>query len=325
MLFLNQYDLKQCLDLDALRARMNEALQSVSLKQATNFTRAVYETQQRHPAPLGFMPAVDHGRHLLGYKAITVFHDNRKINQNPHQGIVVLLDSQTGIVQCILDGFFLTAVRTAAVSAVATDLLARSDSTVLALIGAGCQAIEHVESIARIRPIEQIHVYTRSQQSFDDFFAHFSHASYKIEFKATPQEAVEAADIMVTCTPSRDYLLSIDDIPKGAHINAIGACRPGDREIKLHNREFLKIYLDSEASCLLESDEIIQPLHASTLSRQFIVGEIGACLNRDVSGREHQDEITVFKSVGLSIEDVYAADYFYQKALAMRVGQSVIL
>jgi len=304
---------------------MKEALQSYSSKKATSFPRAVFNTQPGAEAPIGFMPAIDYERDLLGYKAVTVFHENRKLNLNPHQGVVVLLDRKTGKVKCILDGSFLTAVRTAAVSAVATDALSKLHSKTLALIGSGRQAIEHVYSIARIRPIEHLQVYSRSQKSFDEFYEHFRDSLFRIEFKATPQEAVANADIVVTCTPSKSYLLSIDDFPRGAHINAVGACRPGDREINIYSQELLKIYLDSEESCMVENDEIIQPLTAKTLSRRCIVGEIGACLSQGIPGREHQDEITLFKSVGLSIEDVYAAECFYQKAQVTGIGQSVIL
>ena len=185
MLFLNENDLKRCLDLDSLRASMKEALQSYSSKTATSFPRAVFNTQSGGAiAPIGFMPAIDYERDLLGYKAITVFHENRRLNLNPHQGVVVLLDRKTGKLKCILDGSFLTAVRTAAVSAAATDALSKLNSKTLALIGSGRQAIEHVYSIARIRPIEHIQVYSRSQKSFDQFNEHFN-ANPKLKNQST--------------------------------------------------------------------------------------------------------------------------------------------
>lgn len=324
MLFLNELDLKKCLDLDELRIYMKLALQSFSRKKSINFPRTVFNTQINN-APLGFMPAVDHESNLLGYKVVAVFHDNSEINLNPHQGIVALIDGKTGKVKCILDGSFVTAVRTAAVSAAATDLLSRADAKILALIGAGFQAIEHVNAIARIRPIEKIYVYSRTQKSFDSLTEKLSQYPFKIELKTTPQEAVAHADIVVTCTASKKSLLSIYDFPKGTHINAIGACRPGEQEITLFNHDLLKIYLDSEESCMLESEEIIQALNTRSLDKKSIRGELGACLSNSIPGRESQDEITFFKSVGLSIEDVYAAECFYQKAKEMNIGQTVTL
>jgi alanine dehydrogenase len=259
MLFLNEHDLKKCLDLDDLRNYMKRALHSFSRKKSINFPRTVFNTQINN-APLGFMPAVDHENNLLGYKVVGVFHDNTEINLNPHQGIVALIDQKTGKVKCILDGSFVTAVRTAAVSAAATDLLSRTNAKTLGLIGAGSQAIEHANAITRIRPIETIYVYSRTQKSFDNLAEQLCQYPFKMELKATPQEAVAHADIVVTCTASKTSLLSIHDFPKGTHINAIGACRPGEQEITLYNHDFLKIYLDSEESCLLESEEIIHAL-----------------------------------------------------------------
>ncbi|MDP3561523.1 MAG: ornithine cyclodeaminase family protein [Legionellaceae bacterium] len=325
MLFLNEHDLKKCLDYDELRVHMKHALQSFSLKKATNFPRAVFNTHADINAPIGFMPAVDHGNKLLGYKAISVFHHNHKMNLNPHQGIVVLLDKLTGQVKCILDGFFVTAVRTAAVSAVSTELLSRADSKTLALIGAGCQAVEHVKAISRVRSIERVIVYSRTTKTFDDFSKKLSEYPFQIETKATPQEAVASADIIVTCTSSSNSLLSIHDFPKGAHINAVGACRPGEQEITICNRDKLKIYLDSEEACMIESEEIIHGLKNLSLDKKTIIGELGTCLSNHIPGRESQDEITFFKSVGLSIEDVYAADCFYQKAQKINIGQHVNL
>lgn len=322
MLFLNERDLKKCLDLDALRTSMSDGLQSFSLKKAINFPRAVFNTEL-NDALLGFMPAVDQKNQLLGYKAVGVFPQNAAFNLNPHQGIVVLLDTANGKVKSILDGSFITAVRTAAVSAAATNQLSRAHAKTMALIGSGCQAIEHVKAISRIRSIEQIYVYSRTQKSFDNLVEELSQYSFKITLKATPQEAVAQADIIVTCTAAKKSLLSIHDFPKGAHINAVGACRPGEQEIQLSNRDLLKIYLDSTESCMLESDEIIQALNTQSLEKKFILGEIGACLAQQIPGRESEEEITLFKSVGLSIEDVYAAECFYQKAKTLNLGQFV--
>lgn len=325
MLFLNEHDLMQCLDLDILRTYMKDALLSFSLRQALHFPRVVFQTATEHNAPLGFMPAVDPHNKILGYKAITVFHHNKEKNLNPHQGIVTLLDSQTGKVKCILDGFFITAVRTAAVSAVATDLLSNVEAKTLAIIGSGCQAIAHVKAISRIRPIQNIRIYSRTNTSFNVFCEQFKNDGYLISHHMSPQEAVTEADIVVTSTPAKQSLLSIKDVPQGCHVNAIGACRPGDKEITIHDRSSLKIYLDSEEACYIESDEIIHPLQDLTLSKNTIVGELGSCLAEQIPARESLDEITFFKSVGLSIEDLYAADFFYKQAKKLNIGQWVNL
>lgn len=324
MFFLGENDLTICHDFDGLRKCMADALQSVSLKKATNFSRSVYNLDPKNSTFLGVMPAVDHSKPLLGYKVITIFKQNKQHNINPHQGIVVLLDEVTGQVKCILDGCFVTALRTAAVSAVATEILSRPQSSTLAVIGAGRQAIEHIKAITKIRPIENIHIYSKTKASYASLKTHFRHDPFNILFKETAKAAVLNADILVTCTPAKEYILSIDELPKGIHVNAIGACRPGDREVNLHNHPLLKVYLDSKEACFTESDEIIQPCKEKILSYDKIIGEIGECIANLIPKRCHEDEITFFKSVGLSIEDVCAANFFYNKALELKVGQHLI-
>ena len=324
ILFLNTHDLTLCFDADKLRATMQKALIAFSSNQAINYPRAVFALDNEAQSPLGFMPAMDAHQALLGYKAITVFHQNTQKHLNPHQGIVVLLNEATGQVKCILDGSYLTAVRTAAVSAVATEKLSRPDASTLAIIGSGRQAIEHVHAISRIRPIQSLAVYTRKKESYRHFAAIFDNY-YQIIHAATPEQAAQHADIVVTCTASKHSLLDISEVNEGTHINAIGACRPNDYEISLRNRANLKIYLDSSVSCFLESDEIKTPIDNKTLSKNTIIGELGSCLANSIPGRTQDKDITVFKSIGLSIEDLYAADYFYQAAISAHIGQTIQL
>lgn len=324
MIILNSSDIEHCLDLDELRKCMMNALKSISTQSVKNFPRTVFNLDSN--SALGFMPAMDSSRKVLGYKAISVFHDNALKGLNPHQGIVVLLDPQTGLIKCLLDGSTLTALRTAAVSAAATDRLSRTESNCLALIGAGRQAIEHVRAIIRIRPIKKIYLFTRSSNSADQFINLIkSHYHLDVLIKNTPKEAVQNADIVVTCTPSTEALLDINDFREGTHINAIGASRPGFQEVSLSNHIFLKIYLDSKESCSLESDEVFEPIKSGILSSDTIIGEMGDCLTNKIKGRESNREITFFKSVGLSIEDVLAAEYFYNQAVSKSIGQEVTL
>ena len=324
MLVLNSNDLINCLDLDELRYSMSNALQAVSDEKTNNFQRAVFDIDSK--AALGFMPAMDSSKQLLGYKAVSVYHNNIHHGLNPHQGLVVLLDAKQGLINCLLEGSTLTALRTAAVSAVATDLLSRPDSTSLALIGAGRQALEHAKAIAKIRPIDTIYLYSRSTETVGRFIHSLQlEKDFRIVVSERPKEAVQSADIVVTCTPSKHALLELADFQQGTHINAIGACRPGFQEINLYDYPFLKIYLDSKESCLLESEEIISSLAQGRLSVEAITGEIGNCLANRISGRSNQEEITLFKAVGLGIEDVYAADYFYRKASKKQIGQEITL
>jgi len=323
-LVLSSTDLEACLDLDELRNCMRGALISVSMQQTKNFMRSVVNLNPN--AALGFMPAMEHSRNILGYKAVSVFHENKKFALNPHQGIVALLDSQTGLVKCLIEGSTLTALRTAAVSGVATEHLSRAESNTMAIIGVGRQALEHIRAITRIRTIKKIFLFNRSADPARKF-ADLIQSKYGIDvlIKSSAKAAVLEADIVITCTSSPEPLIDVNDFRHGTHVNAIGACRPGFREIQLATHPFLKIYLDSKEACAHEAEEINQPMQAGILSPTHIIGELGCCLVNKINSRLNSSEITLFKSVGLSIEDVLAADYFYNKALKQNKGQVVQL
>lgn len=325
MLYLNQTDLQQCLARDELRQVMAEALQALSSGTGKSFPRTVVNVAKDGLSPLGFMPARDHSRDLLGYKVITVFESNTKLGLNPHQGLVTLLDPRTGIPRALLNGNEITAVRTAAVSAVATMQLSRKDAATLVLFGAGIQAIEHLKAILNVRPIQKVHVCCRRQSSFQSFVDAIESLSLSVKYFSDPKQALRNADIIVTCTPGHEMLFSIAEVPQGVHINAIGACRPGEQEIEIIDRKNFAIYVDSMQACRLESEEILQAVNCKKPSDSSICGELGALLNKEIPGRQNDDQITLFKSVGLSIEDIYAAEYFYQKALALNLGLDILL
>lgn len=323
MLFLNQADLLQCLDHSELQREMTRALISLSSQQAINFPRVVFPIKE-NGSPLGMMVARDDSNVLLGYKAITVVHDNREQQLNPHQGLVVLINQDTGIVQAVLDGCFITAVRTAAVSAVATDCLSRENASTMAVIGAGSQALEHIKAISKVRTIKRLRVFCRSKEGYEAFLSQLgAHSFNEIHFAQSPKIALNDADIVVTCTSSKSPLLSTDDLAPGCHINMIGACRPNELEVSLADRDHLKIYLDSSDACFAESDEIKSPLSSGALSPSRIIGEIGSLLSGTLAGRADDKDITVFKSVGLAIEDIFAANYFYSKAVENNMGQHI--
>lgn len=323
MLFLNEQHLRACLDYTSLQNEMAQALIHVSNEKATNFPRVALPVKQ-DGSPLGLMAAVDHTQSLLGYKVITVFHDNRAKQLNPHQGLVVYLNSETGRVQSVLDASYVTAVRTAAVSAVATHHLSRHDASNLALVGSGVQALEHIKAISSIRSIRRLFIYSRTRASYEALCNQLvDHSFLEMTFCESPQAAVSEADIVVTCTSSKKALLSLDELPPGCHINAIGACRPNEIEVKFSGGKHIKIYMDSQNACFAESEEIKQLAQNPILAKQMIVGEIGSLLANTLPGRCSVNEITCFKSVGLAIEDLFAAHYFYKQAVKRHIGQLV--
>lgn len=310
-LVLSSHDLRIIYKAPSLNAAMRSALINLSGGGAVNFNRHIVGLTSN--AALGFMPATFLEGKLLGYKTVSVFAENKKHRLNPHQGFVVLLDSENGSVKSILEGSTVTALRTAAVSAVATEKLSRTDSSTLALVGAGRQALEHALAIVKIRPIKKINIFNRTKSRAENL-AQTYFKDFQILIAPTPHAAIVDADIVVTCTNSNDPLISTTDLRPGAHVNAVGACRPGYREIEFTSRSELKIYLDSTEACMNEASELIMPLASGELSSDAVRGELGACLQGKILGRVHTNDITVFKSVGLGIQDLFAADYFYQQA-----------
>lgn len=307
-----------------LQNAMADALRSYSLGAAKNYPRHVIQ-HAKHQA-LGYMAGSDPEEGLLGFKTVSVFAENKFSGLNPHQGTVTLLDSATGMVRTILEGSTLTAIRTAAVSAVATNILATSSSETLALIGVGRQAFEHALALTRVRQFERILIFSRSSDSMESLARVLRDSLSLGVIKAkSPLDAIAQADVIVTCTSSPEPLIDVKDIPEGAHVNAVGACRPGYREINIHDSSNLSIFLDSRAACSVEASEISLPLLNATLSESTIMGEIGECLAGRISGRRNGREITVFKSVGLGIEDIFAANYIDKVARHKGVGTLVDL
>ena len=321
-LVLNTPDILAIHDALKLKDSMAAALRFLSEGQAQNFSR--HAINIKDDAALGFMPATFAAGNLYGYKTVTVFANNKQHGLNPHQGFVVLLNGENGMIKAILDGSTVTALRTAAVSAVATEKLSRADSKILAVIGAGRQAFEHVFSISEVRPIEKVVIWNRNRDSTEKLIVQLrTKLNCDFEIAPTPQKAVAHADIVVTCTSSSEALFNIEDVRAGTHINAIGACRPGFAEIELFDREGLQIFMDSQAACLLEAAEITRALSDGKLSCTAFAGEIGDYLLGKIKGRTNKNQITFFKSVGLGVEDLFAANCFFNLALEKNIGTQI--
>jgi alanine dehydrogenase len=255
VLVLNSALLESLLDLDGLRVGMKAAMRAFASGQAQSFPRHVVEVGE---GALGFMAARHSSDHLLGYKAVSVFKRNGERGLNPHQGLVVLVDPDTGLPRALCDGATITAFRTAAMSAAATDLLAVKNARHLALIGTGRQAFEHARAILKVRPIERISIGARSTEKAG-LLTRTLRPIFNGAFDVadSPTAAAASADIVVSATSSSSPLFSITDLKAGAHLNAVGACRPGACEVSLRSRQGLKVYLDSRLACELDAEELI--------------------------------------------------------------------
>lgn len=316
---LSAADVERCLDLSQLRQIMRQCLASLSAGRSSSGPRTVFPAGEGRG--LGFMPAVLEGARA-GYKALSVWEGNGARGLNPHQGLVVLLEPETGRPRCLLEASAVTALRTAAVSAAASEAVGPPHPSTLGLIGAGRQAWEHARALAAMWPLKRALVWGRDAAKAQALCARLeAKLGLSASVAATPEAAAQA-EVVTCCTSSRTPLLSSDALPAGAHLNLVGACRPGIRELDLRPRQGLRAYVDSAAACAAESEEI-RALQAA--DPPAVRGEIGQVFSGALDAARGEGDVTVFKSVGVGAEDVAAAAHLLERAEAGWVGTLIDL
>jgi ornithine cyclodeaminase/alanine dehydrogenase-like protein (mu-crystallin family) len=271
---------------------------------------------------MGLMPSYRAGAQALyGLKAICVFPGNTAIGKDAHQGSVMLFSAATGELLALLNASAITAIRTGAVSAVATRLLAREDAGDLAILGSGVQARSHLVAIACVRPIRRVRVASRSFEHARAFAeAYAPRYPFPIEPAASAEAAVRGADLIVTATTAAEPILRYEWIAPGAHINAVGSSIPTTREIDTATMANAALYVDRRESTLNEAGDYLFAMRAGAIGPDHICAEVGELLLSTQPGRSAPNAITLFKSLGLAIEDLAAADYVYRQAQARGVG-----
>ena len=279
---------KDCIQL------MAEALKGLESGEYAQPARLI--TVMPNTAKFGFMPA--YVGDYFGAKVISAFAPNMGTKYPSHIGYVMLFESAHSTVAGMIEAGSITEIRTGAVSAAATDLLARKDSHKLALIGAGAQARSHLAAIREIRDITSVTVYDLFPQAAERF----------------AKEAVKDADIICTVTPSKEPLLTKEMVKPGTHINAVGTFIPTTREVSSDLVAAARLYSDQTEAAKRESGEYLIPLKEGLIKEDHIVGSIGEVLLGKAPGRTADDEITIFDALGLAIEDVASAKYVYERA-----------
>jgi ornithine cyclodeaminase len=271
---------------------------------------------------LGLMPAYRAGEQgAFGLKAICVFPENPAKGKDAHQGAVMLFSRETGELLALMNASEITAIRTAAVSAVATRLLAREDAQQLGIIGAGVQARTHLAALGAVRPVRRARVACRNIEHAEQLAREMqAKCSFPIEAVRTNEEAVREADVIVTATSSLEPVIDKDWISPGAHVNAIGTHSPNSREIDSATMAAARIFVDRRESALNESGDYLLAAKEGLVTAESILGEIGELLVGTKTGRRSSTDITLFKSLGLAIEDVVSADYVYKKAQTQQSG-----
>ncbi len=275
---------------------------------------------------MGLMPALDTDLGKLSIKAITVFPYNHKSGKASHQGIVALFDDKYGELLSIIDAGEITSIRTAAVSAIGTRLLANKNASDLFIIGCGVQAIKHVEAILLIRPIKKIRAWDLNPDAAESFAAEaYNNFEIRVEIQYGKKAVVEGADIICTLTPSIEPVLFGKDVTSGMHINAVGACSSNARELDTEVILKSKIFVDKKEAALNEAGDILIPMKECSIDKNHELIEIEELYNEGIDGRISSKDITLFKSLGLAIEDLYTANFIYNSALKKQMGTLVAL
>jgi ornithine cyclodeaminase/alanine dehydrogenase-like protein (mu-crystallin family) len=253
----------------------------------------------------------------LGVKLLGIFPGNPALGKDAHQGVVLLLDPGTGEPVALLDASAVTAVRTAAVSAVATDALARPGATRLAILGTGVQARWHIPAIATVRRLTEIRVAGRDPDRAAAFAAEAARRhGLPVIACQDAQEALAGAEIVVTATNATQPVLRCDWLEAGTHINAVGACVPTARELDTETVAQARLVVDRRESALAEAGDVVLAAAQAGLGPEHIAAELGEVLIGAAPGRRDATELTVFESLGLAVEDLAAAAHVHRRALA---------
>jgi ornithine cyclodeaminase len=294
---------------------LREAFTALGGGNAFQPLRSVIRPPDAHGV-LGMMPAFLAGtRPAWGMKTITVFHGNVAKGMDSHQGAVLLYNAETGELQAVMNASAITAIRTAAASGLATDLLARRDAKTLALIGTGVEAAPHLEAMAAVRSIEHCRIASRffaHAQRFES--EHSGRYGFPVEAVESVKDAVEGADLIVTVTNAKQPIVQREWIASGAHINAVGSCIPTAREIDGATVAAASVFTDRRESALTEAGDLILAQADGLIGADHIRAELGEVLTGAHPGRTSDDEITMFESLGIGIEDVACAAYLYDQA-----------
>lgn len=306
-------------------AAMERALAALSAGQAVMPLRSIMWLPGRVGA-LGTMPAFLPDAGVLGLKVISVFPGNHGTPFDAHQGAVMLFEAAHGRPVALVDATAITAIRTAATSAVATRLLAREDAGDLALLGSGTQARTHLEAMRAVRRLRRVRVWSRTPEHADRFAAAEGQRwGLAIEAVRSAREAVAGADLICTVTSARDPVLLGEWIAPGAHINAVGSSVPFARELDTAAVVRARLYVDRRESALHEAGDFLIPRQEGAVTDDHIRGELGEVLLGRAAGRSAPEEVTLFKSLGLAVEDLAAAHHVYRQALTAGRGARVEL
>lgn len=321
---LSEKDVRAVLSMDDLIAAMETALDQFSAGAVRQPLRNIVDAGGG--AFYGVMPALIARPHALGTKLVTVYHSNAERGLPSHLATIILHDPDTGALSAVMDGRYITEARTAAVSAASARHLARQDARVLAVLGSGVQARSHLDALTRVRSFEEIRVWGRRAGRVTALLRDAPpHARARLVAAESAEAAASGADVIVLVTASRDPVLRRAWVRDGAHICAVGACRPDQREMETAIVRDARVFVDSRTGALAEAGDLVIPIQEGAIDASHIAGELGDVCGGRVAGRRSAAEITIFKSLGMAVEDVAAAHLAFERASEKGLGRGFVL
>lgn len=316
---LSAEDVKKCLPMDQAIQAMRDAFIQLAAKRAQVPLRVAMDMAEACGSAL-FMPVYLPDSRQLGVKAITLFPDNPAAGLPVIHALVLVMDGEKGIPLAVMDGEYLTALRTGAASGLATDLLAPASAQVAAIVGCGVQGRTQLEAVCAVRPITRALALDRDPGRAAEF-ASAMEAKLSIPVQVVEESgALREADVICTATPSPSPVFSDRDLKAGSHINAVGSFRRDMCEIPPETVARARVVVDSLEPCLAEAGDLIQPLESGLITRAHLETELGEIAGGKGQGRQRPEEITLFKSVGNAVQDLAAAGLILAEAEKQGLG-----
>jgi alanine dehydrogenase len=322
---LSREDVRQALPMYQAIETVKGAFAQLSTGQADVPLRLALNVP-RHNGVTLLMPAYLHTDEQMAVKIVSVFHENPAQGLPLIHALVVVVDATTGRPAAIMDGIYLTALRTGAASGAATDLLARQDTHIAAIFGAGAQGRTQLEAVCAVRPIQEAWIYDKEPERAAAYANEMSQRlSLPVRVAETPAEAVHRADVICTATTSSSAVFEDADVQPGTHINAVGAYTPEMQEIPVETVLRAKVVIDHREASLAEAGDLLIPLKQGLITEDHIYAELGEIAAGLKPGRASPEEITLFKSVGVAVQDVAAAGAVLEAARRLNLGSEVAL
>jgi len=325
MLILSKQDIQTALPMSDGVVAMKRAFEQLYRGKATVPARIHIDVPEHNGTTL-FMPGYLNEDKNMAVKIVSVFADNPEKNLPVINAVVLVIDAETGIVHAILDGTYLTAVRTGAAAGAATDFLAREDASRAAIFGAGPQGCAQLEAVSAVRPIRQAWIFDINREASQAFAVEMAQrTAANIRVARNPSEAVANVDIICTATNSAQPVFDDRDIRPGTHINAVGVYKPHMQELPADTVKRARIVVDSRQACMEEAGDLLVPMKAGVISQEHIYAELGEIAAGVKPGRTSEQEITLFKSVGIAVQDVAAASAVLKRAASLNLGSTIEL